>query len=120
MLPVRAEIIVVELGSTDAEAMLVFQRLDAGNGTKPLRLAPLPVLMPEHCDWVGGGGGGGAAAPLTVILKVAVCVSGGALESVTVTPKLVFPAAVGVPVISPALESDNPAGRLLLEASAHE
>jgi hypothetical protein len=76
--------------------------------------------MLPHCDWVGGGGGGSAGAALTLILKVAVCVSGGALESITVTAKLVLPAAVGVPLISPALESHNPAGRLLPDASVHE
>src|SRR5215472_10689468 len=37
-----------ELGSTEAAEMSVFQRLDAGKGTKPLRFAPGPRLMPLH------------------------------------------------------------------------
>jgi len=77
----------------------------------------LPVLILAHCD----GAGGGAAAALTAMLKVAVWVRGvGVLESATVTPKLVLPAEVGVPLITPALESDNPAGKLLPEVSDQE
>src|SRR5713101_2050059 len=35
-----------ELRSTAAEEMSVLHRLLTGNGTKPLRLAPAPVLIP--------------------------------------------------------------------------
>ena len=37
-----------EFGSTAASEMSVFQALPAGNGRKPFRLAPWPVLMPLH------------------------------------------------------------------------
>src|SRR5262245_43640833 len=37
-----------EFGSTGAVEMSVFHRLEAGNGTKPLRFAPWPRLMPLH------------------------------------------------------------------------
>lgn len=38
-------IIAPELASTGEEEMSVFQRLSAGNGTKPPRLAPWPSAM---------------------------------------------------------------------------
>src|ERR671924_281043 len=40
--------IFAEFGSTEAVEMSVFHRLEAGNGTKPLRFAPGPRLMPLH------------------------------------------------------------------------
>ena len=47
----------------------------------------------------------------TVRLRVAVAVA--EVESVTVTEKLVVPAAVGIPVRTPAAESVNPGGKPL-------
>ena len=68
-----------------------------------MRLAPLPVLMlPQD----------GPAVALTVMLRLLVRESGvGVVESVTVTENGVLPAVVGVPLIAPAAESVNPAGR---------
>ena len=40
--------IAVEFGSTGAEEISVFQALSAGNGTKPLRLPPCPVVKALH------------------------------------------------------------------------
>jgi hypothetical protein len=37
-----------ELGSTAAVEIFWFQALLAGKGRKPLRLAPVPTLMPLH------------------------------------------------------------------------
>src|SRR6267143_2942794 len=37
-----------EFGSTGAAEMFMFQALSAGDGTKPLRLAPWPRLIPLH------------------------------------------------------------------------
>jgi hypothetical protein len=45
------------------------------------------------------------------MLKLAVAILAGELESVTLTVKLEVPVAVGVPEIVPALESVRPAGR---------
>ena len=49
---------------------------------------------------------------LTVIDSCCVAVAAGDSLSVTDTVKLELPLAVGVPVMTPALESDRPAGRL--------
>jgi hypothetical protein len=99
---------VAELGSTAAEAMLVFHKFEAGNGTYPLRLAPLPVLMlPQE----------GPADEFTVMLRLPVWESGvGVLESTTWIEKLVLPALVGVPLMTPAEERVNPAGNDVLFA----
>jgi len=51
------------------------------------------------------------------MLSVALAVSAGLLESVTRTVKVVVPEAVGVPDITPAVESVRPAGRLELETN---
>jgi hypothetical protein len=48
-----------ELGSTGVEEMSAFQRLSAGNGTKPPRLAPWPSDRELQLEVCGGGGGGG-------------------------------------------------------------
>jgi len=40
----------VELESTGEEEISLFQRLSAGNGRKPLRLAPCPEDMPEQLE----------------------------------------------------------------------
>lgn len=54
----------------------------------------------------------GPAVELTVMLRLPVAESGaGVVESVTFTVKAVLPAVVGVPLMPPAEESDNPAGR---------
>jgi hypothetical protein len=54
----------------------------------------------------------GPAVELTVMLRFPVAESGvGVLESVTFTVKDVLPAVVGVPVMLPAEERVNPAGR---------
>ena len=58
----------------------------------------------------GHVGGGGAVA--IVMLSVACAVCTGLLESVTCTVKLVVPVPVGVPEITPPVESDSPAGKL--------
>lgn len=55
---------------------------------------------------------------VTTIENVIVFVNFGELESVAVIAKLDVPLAVGVPVITPALESVSPAGRLP-EDNAH-
>jgi hypothetical protein len=48
----------------------------------------------------------------TVMLRLPVCESGvGVLESTTWIEKAVLPALVGVPLITPAEERVNPAGR---------
>jgi len=39
-----------ELGSTGAVEMSSFQVLVFGNGTKPLKLPPMPTLMPAHAE----------------------------------------------------------------------
>jgi len=83
---------VAELGSMGADAMLVFHRLEDGKGTYPLRLAPLPVLMLPH---------EGPAEELTVMFRLPVWERGvGVVESFTSTEKAVAPALVGVPVIA--------------------
>lgn len=48
-----------ELGSTGVEEISVFQRLSAGNGTKPPRLAPWPSDRELQLEVCGEGGGGG-------------------------------------------------------------
>jgi hypothetical protein len=54
----------------------------------------------------------GPAVALTVMLRLPLAESGvGALESVTFTVKVVVPAVVGVPLMVPAEERANPAGR---------
>ena len=58
-----------------------------------------------------------ATAPFTRIESVAVAVL--PTESVTVTPKLVVPATVGLPVMAPLLLSEIPVGRLEPLLSAH-
>lgn len=69
------------------------------------------AVAPGNVDEVivkGNTACGGAA---TNIEKVAVVVSAGELESLTVTPKLEMPFEVGVPEIIPfEVPSDNPAG----------
>lgn len=55
-------------------------------------------------------------AALTVMLRDSVLEFDFA--SVTLTAQLLVPVAVGVPLITPALDSDNPDGRLP-ELSAH-
>src|ERR1700761_9473390 len=90
-----------ELASTGADAIFVFHRLEEGKGTYPLRLAPLPVLMlPQD----------GPAVASTVRLRVPVCERAGVLESVTSTEKIVAPDLVGVPLMTPAEESESPVG----------
>jgi hypothetical protein len=51
---------------------------------------------------------GGVGAGLTVILKL--CVSKSPVASVARTLKLYGPGAVGVPLITPALDNDKPGG----------
>ena len=47
--------IAAEFGSTGAAEMFLFQALSAGNGTKPLRLAPWPRLIPLQVPaWATG------------------------------------------------------------------
>jgi hypothetical protein len=88
--------------------MLVFHKFEAGNGTYPLRLAPMPVLMLPH---------EGPADEFTVMLRFPVCERGvGVLESTTWTEKAVLPALVGVPLIVPAEERVSPAGNEVLFA----
>ena len=41
-----------EFGSTAAPEMSVFHALLLGNGTKPLRLPPIPTLMPLQAEGV--------------------------------------------------------------------
>ena len=96
-----------ELGSTGTDAMLVFHALEDGNGTKPLRLARLPVLMFPHAT--------AADAVPTVMLRLAVAVSiPGWVESVAVIVTGAVPCTVAVPVIAPVeLLIDNPLGRPL-------
>jgi hypothetical protein len=45
-------IIALEFESTGEAEISLFQRLSAGNGTKPLRLAPWPVLIAPQALWV--------------------------------------------------------------------
>src|SRR5450432_733881 len=45
MVPPMKLMIASEFGSTGAPAMFLFQRLSAGNGTNPFKLAPIPVDM---------------------------------------------------------------------------
>src|SRR5690349_10471796 len=45
-------IMALEFESTGAAETSLFQRLSAGNGTKPLRLAPWPVLIAPHALWL--------------------------------------------------------------------
>jgi hypothetical protein len=45
-------IIALEFESTGEAEMSLFQRLSAGNGTKPLRLAPWPVLIAPQALWL--------------------------------------------------------------------
>ena len=54
---------------------------------------------------------GGVAAGATAMLRFAVAVFAGALESVTLTVKDTVPDAVGVPLITPPLLMLNPAGK---------
>jgi len=79
----------------------------AGKGTKPFRLASVPVFMPAQEANAGGW--------LMVMLSIAFAVcTDGVLESVTPTTTEVVPPCVGVPVIAPvAVLIDNPLGRLL-------
>jgi hypothetical protein len=53
-----------EFGSTAADEMSVFHAFEAGNGTKPLKLAPIPRLMLLHAD--------AETPPVTVTEAVAV------------------------------------------------
>ena len=55
---------------------------------------------------------GGGAAVVIVMLSVACAVCTGLLESVTRTVKLVVPVTVGVPEITPPVDSVNPAGNV--------
>jgi hypothetical protein len=56
----------------------------------------------------------GPADEFTVMLRLPVPESAfGVVESITSTVKLVLPAAVGVPLIAPAEERVNPAGKEL-------
>ena len=52
-----------------------------------------------------------APAAVTTMLKFAVALCAGELASVTLTVNDVVPAAVGVPLICPALLSVSPAGK---------
>src|ERR1700733_7255114 len=60
-------IIAAECGSTGAEEISSFQRLSAGNGTNPLRLALWPGLIPLQ---LGGGGGGFPPLLVEVTCKI--------------------------------------------------
>lgn len=55
---------------------------------------------------------GDCAAAATVMLRFALAVAAGELESVTRTVNAVVPVCVGVPEITPELEMTNPAGKL--------
>jgi hypothetical protein len=84
-------------------------------GVPPLALNvalyELPLFAaPRLVDVIVSAGG----VVLTVIDSCADAVCAGDALSVTVTVKLVVPVFVGVPEITPALESDNPLGRLPL------
>jgi len=54
-----------EFGSTAADETSWFQAFEPGKGTKPLKLAPIPVLMALHAEPVG------LAETLTVVALVA-------------------------------------------------
>jgi hypothetical protein len=45
-------IMALELGSTGEVEISLFQRLSLAKGTKPLRLAPCPVLMALQAPWL--------------------------------------------------------------------
>jgi hypothetical protein len=89
--------------------MSVFHAVVDGNGTKPLRLASLPVLIMLHVNTIGVG--------VTVMLRLDVADCGvGIVESVTVTATAAVPTELdgGVPVIAPVeLLIASPLGRLL-------
>ena len=52
------------------------------------------------------------AVPVTVMERLAVAVVAGLPESVTFTVKFDVPAFVGLPEITPALDRDNPVGKV--------
>jgi hypothetical protein len=54
---------------------------------------------------------GGVTTAATAMLRLAMAVFAGALESATRTVKETVPDAVGVPLITPELLSVNPGGR---------
>ena len=59
---------------------------------------------------------GGVTTAATTMLRLAVAVFAGALESATRTVKLNVPEAVGVPLIWPAAFRLNPAGKAPAES----
>jgi hypothetical protein len=52
-----------EFGSTGADETSTFQAFVAGNGTEPLKLPPMPTVIPLQAE---------AAVPVTVTVTVAV------------------------------------------------
>jgi hypothetical protein len=94
------------LGSSGAFEMSVFQAALVGKGTKPLRLALSPRLIPLQA------GAPEAPEALMVRLKSAVAVCAvGCAESVTVNVTALVPAVVGVPVIAPDELMLSPLGK---------
>ena len=93
--------------SNGADEMSVFHAKPDGNGTKPLRLALSPVLMPMHAEPAGAG--------FTVMLRSTVTDwAVGLVESVTLIATVDVPSALGagVPEMAPVeLLIDNPLGR---------
>ena len=69
----------------------------------------MPSGRGQTVEIVGAVAGGGAATTVSEQALEPVCAV-GVEESVTNTVKLAAPAAVGVPVKAPAVESARPAG----------
>ena len=109
LLPDNAEMMVAEFESTGAEAIFVFHKSVDGNGTKPFRLAPFPVLMfPQDAPTVAGS--------TTMFRSVVADCAVGCVESVTVNTTAVVPTELcaGVPVIAPVEALiESPLGKLL-------